>query len=317
METPSQELRIGEGPELHLGISTCPNDTFAFSRLLDAAVEQGGEPEFDTGGFTWRIELLDIDELNQRLLAGEFDLAKTSFHAALLMADQTRVLPVGSALGFGVGPLLLAARDGETPQTLAQTTLCPGEHTTAHLLFRLFYPESNPSAGSSAPTGAPPRAKTSVRQVVFSEIMPALQRGDADFGVCIHEGRFTYAESGLHLAADLGSLWEKSTQRPLPLGGLVMRDRHPPATMKSACDVIRRSLQSARQTPDSALPAMRRYAQEMDDSVLMQHVDLYVNDWTVDLGTVGQEALTTLSEMAQQIELGAAKLRFFCGETGA
>ncbi|MFG0268268.1 MAG: MqnA/MqnD/SBP family protein, partial [Rhodopirellula sp. JB055] len=126
----------------------------------------------------------------------------------------------------------------------------------------------------------------------------------------------TYADSGLHLAADLGHLWEQSTERPLPLGGLVMRDRHAPATMAAACDVIRRSLQSARQTPESAFPAMRRYAQEMDDSVLMQHVDLYVNDWTEDLGTVGQEALTTLSEMAQQIGLGAAKLRFFCGETG-
>ncbi|PHQ33551.1 1,4-dihydroxy-6-naphthoate synthase [Rhodopirellula bahusiensis] len=298
IESVPHELRIGEGPELHLGISTCPNDTFAFSRLLDAAM-QPGESTLDTGGFTWRIELLDIDELNQRLLAGEFDLAKTSFHAALLMADQTRVLPVGSALGFGVGPLLLAAREGEKPQNPDQITLCPGEHTTAHLLFRLFYPDS-----------------TSVRQVVFSEIMPALQRGEADFGVCIHEGRFTYAESDLHLAADLGNLWENATKRPLPLGGLVMRDRHAPATMAAACDVIGRSLKSARQTPNSALPAMRRYAQEMDDSVLMQHVELYVNDWTEDLGSVGQDALTTLSEMAQQVGLGAAKLRFFCGETG-
>jgi 1,4-dihydroxy-6-naphthoate synthase len=292
------ELRIGEGPELHLGISTCPNDTFAFSRLLDAAMAPG-ESSFDTGGFTWRIELLDIDELNQRLLAGEFDLAKTSFHAALLMAGETQVLPVGAALGFGVGPLLLSAQNGAKPQTPDQITLCPGEHTTAHLLFRLFYPDS-----------------TSVRQVVFSEIMPALQRSEADFGVCIHEGRFTYAESGLHLAADLGNLWENATKRPLPLGGLVMRDRHSPATMGAACDVIRRSLQSARQNPDSALPTMRRYAQEMDDSVLMQHVDLYVNDWTVDLGSVGQDALTTLSEMAQEVGLGSAKLRFFCGETG-
>ncbi|MCC9656006.1 1,4-dihydroxy-6-naphthoate synthase [Rhodopirellula halodulae] len=298
IDSAPHELRIGEGPELHLGISTCPNDTFAFSRLLDAAAGND-QASFDTGGFTWRIELLDIDELNQRLLAGEFDLAKTSFHAALLMADETVVLPVGSALGFGVGPLLLAARGNTRPEDSQQITLCPGEHTTAHLLFRLFFPET-----------------TSVRQVIFSDIMPALQNESADFGVCIHEGRFTYQDSGLHLAADLGEMWEKETRRPLPLGGLVMRDRFDSSAMATACNVIRRSLESARQNPDSALPAMRRYAQEMDDNVLMKHVELYVNDWTVDLGELGRDALTTLSLRAQQVGLGTSKLRFFCGETG-
>ncbi|MFG0264373.1 MAG: MqnA/MqnD/SBP family protein, partial [Rhodopirellula sp. JB055] len=231
IESVPYELRIGEGPELHLGISTCPNDTFAFSRLLDAAMAPG-ESSLDTGGFTWRIELLDIDELNQRLLAGEFDLAKTSFHAALLMADQTRVLPVGSALGFGVGPLLLAAREGEKPESPNQITLCPGEHTTAHLLFRLFYPDS-----------------TSVRQVVFSDIMPGLQREDADFGVCIHEGRFTYADSGLHLAADFGVLWQQSRARPLLGGGVVMGARLARGPWGAAGVVSGIPRQSARKPP--------------------------------------------------------------------
>ena len=148
---------------IRLGISTCPNDTFAFHGLLTRAV--------DWRGLDFQIELLDVETLNERLLAGDFDVCKASFHAALLAADRVVVLPSGSALGFGVGPLLLAAQPGTRPTHAGQLTLCPGRHTTAALLFDLFYPRS-----------------TRVEQVVFSEIMPRLQARTADFGVCIHEG---------------------------------------------------------------------------------------------------------------------------------
>ncbi|WP_044303546.1 1,4-dihydroxy-6-naphthoate synthase [Rhodopirellula sallentina] len=278
----SDRVRVGGGEKLHLAISTCPNDTFAFAALLEGRV--------DTGGFEFEIDLLDIDQLNHGLLEGKFDVAKTSFHAALTMTEEVVVLPVGSALGFGVGPLLLAARPGEVPRPSAsggdgQLTLCPGELTTAKLLFDLFYPGTTP-----------------VEHVVFSEIMPRLSEGTADFGVCIHEGRFTYEQAGLHRVADLGELWESSTDCPLPLGGLVMRVRHEEATMRRVSKVISRSLAMSLESPETALPAMRRYAQAMDDAVLMQHVDLYVNDWTVDLGEVGRDALQKLSEMAGQSE---------------
>lgn len=280
----SHRIFVGSGKRIHLGISTCPNDTFAFAGLIENLVA--------TGPFEFVIDLLDIDELNQGLLGGRFDVLKASYHAALLLADEITVLPVGSALGFGVGPLLLAAREGEVPKSEnanSQLTLCPGEHTTAKLLFDLFHGQT-----------------TRVEQVVFSEIMPRLIEQSADFGVCIHEGRFTYQESGLHCVEDLGQRWEAEADCPLPLGGLFMRDTHDAHVMREVSAIISASLNLARANPAIALPSMRRFAQSMNDEVLMQHVDLYVNDWTVDLRNEGARdaegfhSLTKLSEMAKK-----------------
>ena len=263
---------------IHLGISTCPNDTFAFHGLLTHSV--------DWRGLTFEVELIDIQQLNDRLFAGDFDVAKTSVHAALLLADKTVVLPSGSALGFGVGPLLLSARAGERPESSEQVTLCPGQHTTAALLFQLFYPRT-----------------TEVRHVVFSDIMPELKHGQADFGVCIHEGRFTWQHEGLGLVEDLGTRWEQETSCPLPLGGIVARRSLDPKIIATVQAVIHDSLQLALSDRSLPLPTMRKYAQEFDDNVLMQHVDLYVNDWTVELGDVGKNALQQLSRLAHGIGL--------------
>ena len=263
---------------IHLGISTCPNDTFTFHGLMSRSV--------DWRGLTFDVELTDIQQLNDRLFEGDFDVAKSSFHAALLLADETVVLPSGSALGFGVGPLLLSARAGELPQNPQQVTLCPGQHTTAALLFKLFYPHT-----------------TQIRHVVFSEIMPSLKNASADFGVCIHEGRFTWENEGLKLVEDLGARWERETSSPLPLGGIVARRSLDRGTIATVQAVIYDSLQFALSARNLALPTMRKYAQEFDDSVLMQHVDLYVNDWSVDLGTVGKSALHQLSNLATSIGL--------------
>ena len=263
---------------IHLGISTCPNDTFAFHGLMTHSV--------DWRGLTFEVELIDIQQLNDRLFAGDFDVAKASFHAALLLADKTVVLPSGSALGFGVGPLLLSARAGDRPENPEQVTLCPGQHTTAALLFQLFYPRT-----------------TQVRHVVFSDIMPDLKQGEADFGVCIHEGRFTWQNEGLGLVEDLGSRWEQETSCPLPLGGIVARRSLDPNIIATVQAVIHDSLQLALSDRELPLLTMRKYAQEFDDAVLMQHVDLYVNDWTVDLGDVGKSALQQLSRRAHAIGL--------------
>jgi 1,4-dihydroxy-6-naphthoate synthase len=264
--------------KIHLGISTCPNDTFTFHGLMTQSV--------DWRGLDFEVELIDIQQLNDRLFDGDFDAAKTSFHAALLLSNETVVLPSGSALGFGVGPLLLSSESGTTPADSSQTTLCPGKHTTASLLNSLFYP-----------------ATATVEHVVFSEIMPKLQRKEADFGVCIHEGRFTWQEQGLGLVEDLGTRWETETKCPLPLGGIVARRSLPDEVIAQVQGVIRDSLEFALADRDAALPTMRKYAQEFDDDVLMKHVDLYVNEWTTDLGDIGKNALRELSERARSIGL--------------
>lgn len=270
---------------IHLGISTCPNDTFTFHAIL--------EQQVDLRGLTFDIELLDVEELNRRLFAGDFDVAKASFHAALLLAGDLDVLPVGSALGFGVGPLLLGSRTSGAPSAPRpgggsdqHRVLCPGEHTTATLLYKLFHPDQG-----------------TVEQVVFSDIMPALETGAADFGVCIHEGRFTWREHGLALVEDLGEVWERATSTPLPLGGILARSRLPADTTDVITHVLADSLAYALANREKTVSTMRRYAQELTEDVMFKHVDLYVNEWTADLGETGRAALAMLSQHAARLGL--------------
>ncbi|MHC4997033.1 MAG: menaquinone biosynthesis family protein [Planctomycetota bacterium] len=273
---------------IHLGISTCPNDTFTFHALLQNKV--------DTRGLEFRIELMDVQELNNRLFAGEFDVAKASFHAALLLANDLGVLPTGSALGFGNGPLLLAAQPETTPASVPNPRiLTPGAHTTANLLYRLFYPGPG-----------------TIDNVVFSDIMPALQNGAADFGVCIHEGRFTYNEQGLRLVEDLGERWEQTTGAPLPLGGILGRYALGEETLSTIQAVLLDSLDYALTHRDETLESMRAHAQEFSDETLFAHVDLYVNEHTRDLGSTGQHALDQLNAQAARagiVPKGLAPLR--------
>lgn len=268
---------------IRLGISTCPNDTFAFHGLLNRCV--------DWQGLDFKVELLDIQQLNNRLRGGSFDVAKASFYAALQLANRYLVLPSGSALGFGVGPLLLASRSNAKPvREQANTlTLCPGENTTAHMLFQLFY-----------------QGCGQVQQVEFSEIMPRLSVGSADFGVCIHEGRFTWQQR-LHLVEDLGTRWETETSSPLPLGGIIASRELSPPILARVQSVIQSSLLYGQTHRDETLATMRRWAQELDDEVIWQHVDLYVNNWTIDLGEVGAAALRELSARAKAAGLPMPK----------
>jgi len=266
---------------VRLGISTCPNDTFAFHGLLNGLV--------DLRGIVFEAALLDIEELNRGIIANQFDVAKASFALAYQVADAWYVLPSGSALGFGVGPLLLAAEPNNTPVDSTQISLCPGEHTTATMLFRAFF------------------GQTQIRQVLFSQIIPGLQNRIADFGVCIHEGRFTYQESGLYLVEDLGNRWEQETGCPLPLGGILARRNLGKDKIHRVQSVIRDSIELGLNCPEATMPTMRRYAQEFDDDVLMSHVDLYVNKWTLDLAEIGRQALAKMSAMID--EFGPTKPR--------
>ncbi|MEL7497449.1 MAG: 1,4-dihydroxy-6-naphthoate synthase [Planctomycetota bacterium] len=267
---------------MKLAISTCPNDTFAFHAIL--------ENKIDRDGLNLEIELLDIQQLNDGLFAGDFDVAKASFHAAARLADSTWVLPSGSALGFGVGPLLLAAQPDTSPlDSTGQPTrsLCPGVHTTAAMLFQMFY-------GQALSDGL-----TEVEHVLFSEIMPQLKRHEADFGVCIHEGRFTWQQEGLSLVEDLGTRWENETNCPLPLGGILVRRSMEATKIAKLQKLIQLSIQYARDHRLETTTTMRKHAQEFDDEVMFQHVDLYVNDWTLELGDVGIKALAELSHRAK------------------
>lgn len=290
---------------IKIGISTCPNDTFAFFPLL--------ERRLATDGFELDFCLLDVQELNERLQAGELDVGKASFHAALKLADSYAVFSAGSALGFGNGPLLLASpnTDVETglggseelgaggrvvanrvvvgravPPGSAARVWCPGQDTTAYLLYRLFYGE-----------------RGQVQQVVFSEIAPALLDGRADYGVCIHEGRFTYQQQGLRLVEDLGERWERETGVPLPLGGILGRRDLGAETLSRLGGLIEASVRMALGQRGAALPTMQRYAQEFSPEVLWAHVDLYVNRWTERLGAEGERALAVLAERAVALGL--------------
>jgi 1,4-dihydroxy-6-naphthoate synthase len=265
---------------LALGISPCPNDTYAFHALLERRIE--------TPGLDLAFELHDIEELNRRFLAGRFDASKVSF-AALAGRPEIRVLGAGAALGFGVGPVLVAApgarllRSAEgRPRIPAEArVLCPGERTSASLLYRIFH------AGEGR-----------VEQVLFSHILPALAARAAEFGVCIHEGRFTYPALGLALVEDLGTRWEERERAPLPLGGIALREDLGPALALALEDAIARSIDYAHAHREEALVTMRRHAQENSDAVLWQHVELYVNEWTHALGPEGSRAVARLRELA-------------------
>jgi 1,4-dihydroxy-6-naphthoate synthase len=260
---------------LRVGLSTCPNDTFLFHGLLTGKVP--------APGLQLDFVLADVEELNTALAAGALDAGKASFATALRLADRYGVLPVGSALGFGVGPVLLA-RPGLTgaPRSL----LCPGEGTTATLLLRALHPDW---------TTRERVASGMLRQMRFDQIMPALQRGEADAGVAIHEGRFTYERFGLSLLEDLGASWERLTGGPVPLGGLLARHDLGRETHAALTGALRASLSYAQSHRDEALATMRRHAQELDDDVLWEHVRLYVNESTADLGPVGRRALDELA----------------------
>jgi 1,4-dihydroxy-6-naphthoate synthase len=257
---------------LRLGLSTCPNDTFAFHAILERRIDLRGL-EFDA-------ELLDVQQLNDGLFAGRYDVSKASFYAALLLAGDYGVVRAGAALGFGVGPLIVAARPGVVPAA-GMRVLCPGETTTATLLYRSLHPGMG-----------------TIRHAVFSDIAEALRRGDADLGVLIHEGRLTYERDGLSLVEDLGRSFERTANAPVPLGGILARLTLPADVVDRFTAVLRDSIAYAWANPDDVLPTIQRHAQELDEDVIWPYVRLYVTDHTVDLDDDGERALGTLDRMA-------------------
>lgn len=265
--------------KLTLGFSPCPNDTFIFDALVNGRL--------DTGELRFEPILEDVQTLNDWALAGRLDVSKISYGVLPRVADRYALLESGGALGVGVGPLLVARPGRERFDPATMTVAIPGRDTTAHLLFSLAFP------------GAAHR-----RFTVFSAIEAEVLAGRVDAGVIIHESRFTYAAKGLVKLLDLGEHWERETRSPIPLGGIVARRTLPPAVRREVDLLIRRSLEVANLDRAHLSPYVRSHAQEMDESVMRQHVDLYVNDFSLGLGDAGRRAVETL--LAVHARLNAA-----------
>lgn len=262
---------------LRLGYSTCPNDTFIFYALAHRLVADEGL-RFD-------IQLKDIDALNKDAANQIFDISKLSFAALGYLQESYGLLRSGAALGRGCGPLLVARKGYDLSGLAGGTIAIPGLWTTANLLIGLF---------------AADYADKQLRPMVFDQIMPAVQRGNIDYGVIIHEGRFTYSSYGLECLADLGRWWEDKTKLPIPLGGIAIRRNIPIDMARKVDAAIKDSVTYAFNHPDSALPYIKQYAQELEDEVIRQHIDLYVNRFSIDLGAEGVRAIDTLFETARQ-----------------
>lgn len=260
---------------LRFGFSPCPNDTFAFHAAVHG--------EVDRRGLELVAELADIETLNERAVARReaLPVTKLSLPALARVIDDYAVLPSGSALGFGCGPLVVC-RDGAPFTGLGDLAgarvAIPGRNTTAFLLLCALAPE-------------PPRE---VLAMPFHAVMPAVAGGSCDAGLVIHESRFTYRDHGLRAVADLGVLWERATGGPLPLGVIAARRDLSAATFRAIGDVLADSVRIARREPERSRAYVQAHAQELAPDVQARHIALYVNDFTVDLGAVGRAAIDGL-----------------------
>ena len=261
---------------LSLGFSPCPNDTFIFDALVHGRV--------DAGALRFDPVLEDVQTLNDWAREARLDVTKVSYGVLPRIARDYVVLGAGGALGRGVGPLLVA-RPGAPPfDPAAMRVAIPGRDTTAHLLFALAFP------------GAAQK-----RFLLFSDVERAVLDGEVDAGVIIHEGRFTYEAKGLARLMDLGEHWEARTGAPIPLGAIVARRRFEPALRRDLDRAVRESVLLANRDRGVVSPYVREHAQEMDESVMRRHIDLYVNEFSVDLGEAGRRAVRTLLEVHARV----------------
>ncbi|MFF0740794.1 1,4-dihydroxy-6-naphthoate synthase [Streptomyces sp. NPDC004111] len=265
----------GRADALRIAYSPCPNDTFVFDAWAHGRVP--GAPALD-------VTFADIDLTNGMAERGEFDVLKVSYAVLPWVLDQYALLPCGGALGRGCGPLVLT-RDGDVDLT-GRTVAVPSERSTAYLLFRLW---------------AADVVQGEVGRIVvmpFDEIMPAVRDGRVDAGLVIHEARFTYQRYGLHKLADMGEHWEATTGLPIPLGAIIAKRSLGEERLRALAGAARASVRMAWDDPSASRPYVAAHAQEMDPAVADQHIALYVNEFTADLGEDGYAAVRGLLERA-------------------
>jgi 1,4-dihydroxy-6-naphthoate synthase len=263
--------------KLSLGASPCPNDCFIFDAIVNRRI--------DLEGLEFELRLDDVEALNRSAFAGETDVTKLSYHAYAYCVDAYVALDAGSALGRNCGPLLISKRPvpaGEVEAGALRIAI-PGKYTTANFLLGFAFPVA--------------RDKT---ELMFSEIEGALIDGRFDAGLIIHENRFTYQAKGLRKIVDLGEYWESKTGAPIPLGGIVIKRSFPEELKQAVNRIIRRSVEYAFANREASLPFVRAHAQEISEAVMYQHIDLYVNEYSIDLGADGRRAIEILFNRAAE-----------------
>lgn len=261
--------------KLTLGFSPCPNDTFIFEAMVHGRI--------DTEGLEFDWFLADVEELNRRAIEGSVDITKMSFHAYARAAARYLILDAGSALGRGNGPLVISSRTLR-PDALDDALIAiPGRYTTANLLFSIFWP-----------------AASRKREYLFSDIPGAVLSGEVDAGLIIHETRFTYQALGLKKVADTGERWEELTGLPIPLGGIVVNRAVDEVTAAKVNRAVRRSIEYARSNPDDSAEFIRNNARETDAAVTREHIELFVNSFSLSLGQEGRAAIERLFSVATE-----------------
>ncbi|PID89622.1 MAG: 1,4-dihydroxy-6-naphthoate synthase [Bacteroidia bacterium] len=260
--------------KLTIGFSTCPNDTFIFDAIVNKKI--------DLQGFDFDFVLRDVEELNKMAFEGKLDVTKLSYHVFPYIAENYQILNSGSALGFKNGPLVIAKEKPDLTNKNLKIAI-PGKYTTANLLFSIAFPDL--------------RHKI---EMLFSDIEKAILDNACDAGVIIHENRFTFQEKGLLKLLDLGEFWENSTQLPIPLGGIVIKRQLPEKTKKEFNKILSQSVRHAQKYPEGTYEYVKKYAQEMDKEVMFKHINLYVNEFTENLGDLGKKAIYKLYTFAQE-----------------
>jgi 1,4-dihydroxy-6-naphthoate synthase len=262
--------------KLSLGFSPCPNDTFIFDALVNRKI--------DTGDFEFDVILEDVQTLNKWALEKKLDISKVSYGVWPLLQKNYALLDAGGALGKAVGPLLISKNNILLKDINQLSIAIPGEQTTAHLLFSMAFPQAK-------------RKKF----MVFNQIESAVLNGDVDCGVIIHENRFTYMQKGLVKQMDLGEFWEQKTKAPIPLGGIVMRKEFKDEERAEVDRLIRDSVAYAEAYYPNLSDYVIRHSQEMQESVMRQHIDLYVNHFSLSLGEEGRHAVDVLLEVYKKM----------------
>ena len=269
---------------LTLGFSPCPNDTYIFDALVNKKI--------DTGGFTFDVVMEDVQTLNEMAMAGKLDISKISFGSLPLVLEKYVTLNAGAALGNGVGPLLISSLPIPEPAIRQCVIAIPGRHTTAHVLFSLAYPEAANKVFLRY---------DEIEDFVLSNTGPLQNIQAVKLGVIIHENRFTYQDKGLRKITDLGEYWETETGLPVPLGGIVAKRSLPVEVAVRVEQLIRESVEYSRAQGNELSDFIRENAQEMSAEVMQMHIDLYVNDFTIDLGEAGKNAVKKFVQVHSSI----------------